>query len=172
MTHRLHVLRLPLVLLLVAAAPTLAFASGGGSDRVQFFQNINVGPDEHVGDVVCLVCSIHNAGTSGDNVAILGNVQIDGTVNGDVVAVGGGINLTEDAHVSGDTVGIGRGIQRHPNAVVKGEIVSQSGPIIFLGLVFGLFVVPLLPIVLIVALIVWLVRRNSQPRQAQVAYRR
>lgn len=159
-----------LALALMVAAPTRSFASG--SDRVQFFQNIEIGSDEKVGDVVCLVCSIQIAGSAGDTVAILGSIVVDGKVHGDVVAVGGGIRLNEDAIISGDTVAIGKGLQRHPNASVKGEIVSQSGPLVFLGLIFGLVVVPLLPIVLIVALIVWLLRRNSYPRPAPVAYRR
>ena len=161
-----------IVLLLIVVAPTLSFADGG-SDRVQFFQSINVGPDEKAGDVVCIGCSIHVAGTSGDTVAILGSVVVDGTANGDVVAVGGGVVLNEDARVSGDTVAIGSGLHRHPNATVKGESVSQSGPLVFLGLVLGLFVVPLLPVILIIVLIVWLLRRNnySKPPQ-QVAYRR
>src|SRR5215469_10269215 len=146
-----------IALFLVVAAPTMSFASGG--ERVQFFQSMNIGPDENVGEVVCIGCSIHMAGTSADMVAILGSIVIDGTANGDVVAVGGGVVLNEDAKVTGDTVAIGNGLQRHPNAIVKGEVVSQSGPIVFLGLVLGLFVVPLLPIILFVALIVWLVRR-------------
>ena len=159
------------LLVLIMVAPTLASASGTG-DRVQFFQSINVSSDEEVGDVVCMFCSIHMAGTSGDTVAILGNIVVDGTVKGDVVAVGGGVKLDEDASVSGDAVAVGRGLYRHPNATIKGETVSQSGPIVFLGLVLGLVVVPLLAVILIVALIVWLVRRNRYTPPAQVAYRR
>jgi hypothetical protein len=159
------------LLVLIMVAPTLAFASGTG-DRVQFFQSINVSSDEEVGEVVCMFCSIHMAGTSGDTVAILGNIVVDGTIKGDVVAVGGGVKLDEDASVSGDAVAVGRGLYRHPNATIKGETVSQSGPIVFLGLVLGLVVVPLLPVILIVALIVWLVRRNRYTPPAQVAYRR
>ncbi len=159
-----------LILGVLMIAPAMAFASGG--DRVQFFQSINVSADEQVGDVVCLVCSIHMSGTSGDTVAILGNIVIDGTVKGDAVSVGGGIKLGEDASVAGDAVAVGRGLYRHPNATVKGETVSQSGPIVFLGLIFGLVVVPLLPFILIIALIVWLVRRNRYTPPAQVAYRR
>ena len=159
------------LLVLTVVAPTQVFAKGGG-DRVQFFQSINVGSDEQVGDVVCLFCSIRMAGTSGDTVAILGDVVVDGTVTGDVVSVGGGVKLGEDSSVAGDAVAIGRGLYRHPNAVVKGETVSQSGPIVFLGLVIGLVVVPLLPIILIVALIVWLVRRPRYTPPTQVAYRR
>src|SRR5271157_198710 len=159
------------VLALLMVAPAMAFASGSG-DRVQFFQSINVSSDEEVGDVVCMFCSIHMAGTSGDTVAILGNIVVDGTVKGDVVAVGGGVKLGEDASVGGDAVAIGRGLYRHPNAVVKGQTVSQTGPLVAIGLFFGLVVVPLLPIILIVALIVWLVRRPRYAPPAQAAYRR
>ena len=159
------------LLVLTVVASSQVFAQGGG-DRVQFFQSINVSSDETAGDVVCIVCSIQMAGTSGDTVAILGNVVVDGTVKGDVVAVGGGVKLGEDASVGGDAVAIGRGLYRHPNAVVKGQTVSQSGPLVAIGLFFGLVVIPLLPIILIVALIVWLVRRPRYVPPAQAAYRR
>jgi len=161
------------VLMSVVLAPTCMLAKDGHGDRVQFFQSINIGPDEHVGDVVCLVCSIHMAGTtSGDTVAILGSIAVEGTVSGDVVAVGGAIKLGEDASVSGDTVGLGGGVSRHPNAVVKGDVVSESGPAVFLGLFLGLFVIPLLPIVLIIWLVVWLVRRDRRVAAAPATYRR
>jgi hypothetical protein len=153
---------------LVAVVPSALSASDGG-DRVQFFQSIDIGADDQVGDAVCIFCSIRMAGTtSGDVVAIFGNVIVDGTVNGDVVAVGGGVKLGEDANISGDAVALGRGLYRHPNASVKGEVVSQSGTIIFLGLMLA----PLLPIILVVALIVWLLRRNRYTPPAQVVYRR
>jgi hypothetical protein len=168
MDLRRHVILLSLLTATVVA-PTLLFAgNGGGSDRVQLFQSINIGPDESVGDVVCIGCSIHMAGTSGDTVAILGSIVVEGTVKGDVVAVGGGVTLNEDASVSGDTVALGSGLHRHPNAAVKGEVVSQVGPLIFLGLIIG----PFLPIIVIVLLIVWLVRRDRPITPAPVAYRR
>jgi hypothetical protein len=158
------------LLILAAVAPTQVFARNG--DRVQFFQNITIGQDEQVDSVVCMFCSIHVAGNSGDTVAILGDIFIDGSVTGDVVAVGGGIKLGEDASVAGDAVALGRGLYRDPSAVVKGDQVSQSGPIVYFGLFLGLFVIPLLPVILIVALIVWLVRRDRYAPPAQVAYRR
>lgn len=154
-------------LALIAVAPSMLSANDGG-DRVQFFQSITIDAEDHVGNVVCMFCSVRMAGTSDDVVAIFGNVIADGTVNGDVVAVGGGIKLGEDTNISGDAVAIGRGLYRHPNAVVKGEVVSQAGPVILLGLI----VVPLLPIILVVALVVWLLRRNRYPAQSQVACRR
>ena len=159
------------VLATFAVLPTMLMAKDGG-ERVHFFQNINVNSDENVGDVVCIGCSIHMSGTSGDTVAILGSIIVDGTINGDAVAVGGGIKLGEDAQVMGDTVGLGGGIARHPNAMVKGEVVSEAGPLVFLGLFIGGVVIPLLPIILIIWLIVWLVRRDRPAPPAPVAYRR
>ncbi len=158
-------------LVLFAMVPTLLMAKGNGEDRVHFFQSITVDADETVGDIVCIGCSIRMSGTSGDTVAILGSILVDGTVKGDAVAVGGGIKLGEDAQVMGDTVGLGGGIARHPNAVVKGQTVSEAGPLIFIGLFLGGVVLPLLPIILIIWLIVWLVRRDRPAPSAPVAYR-
>jgi hypothetical protein len=166
MTIRTSVI-LMCLLVLIMVAPTLAFANDGG-DRVQFFQSINVGPDDHVGDLVCMFCSIRMEGSCGDAVAILGSIVVDGTASGDVVSVGGGVKLGEDANVGGDAVAVGKGLYRHPDAVVKGEVVSESGPAIFLGLI----IIPLLPVILVVALVVWLLRRNRYVPPAQVAYRR
>jgi len=152
----------PLCLLLcVVGAPSLMLAKGGETDRVHFLQSIDVGPDEEVGDVVCILCSIRMRGTSsGDAVAVLGSVWVTGSVEGDAVAVGGSVRLAEDATVGGDAVGVGGGVSRHPNASVKGNVVSESGPGILLGIIFGAVVVPLLPILLVIWVIVWLVRRD------------
>ncbi len=156
-----------LALALIMVAPRVAFANDGG-DRVQFFQNIDVAADDRAGSVVCMFCSIRMAGSCGDAVAIFGNIVVDGTASGDVVSVGGGIKLGEDASVGGDAVAIGQGLFRHPNAVIKGQTVSQSGAIIFLGLI----IIPLLPVIIVVALVVWLLRRNRYTPSQQVVYRR
>src|SRR5215471_5014642 len=135
-----------LVFLSIIAAPTLLLAKGGQGDRVHLFKSLNVGPDEEIGDAVCIVCSVRIAGTaSGDVVAVLGSVSVEGNVDGDVVAVGGAVRLAEDATVQGDTVGVGGGVSRHPTASVKGQVVSESGPGILVGLFVGAVVVPLLP---------------------------
>jgi hypothetical protein len=161
---------LTLLLALAALAPAQMFAHNG--DRVQFFQSFTVGPDEEIDSAVCIFCSIHVEGRSGDTVAILGDLVIDGNVTGDAVSVGGGIKMSEDSHIAGDAVAIGKGLYRPPSATVKGEQVSQSGPIVYFGLWFGLLIVPLLPIILVVSLIVWLVRRDRYAPRTQVAYRR
>ena len=156
MSHRARWLLLAM-LFVIAATPVLQASSNG--DRVQVGRSIVVEENEEVGDVVCIGCSIRMMGTCGDVVAIGGRVMIDGTVKGDVVTVGGGAHLGENADISGDVVTVGGGLWRHSNAAVKGDISTHSGPLIFLGL----FLVPLIPVVLIVALVVWLVKPN-QPR--------
>jgi len=166
MTVRAFAILTSLVALMMLV-PAVLLANDGG-DRVQFFQSITVDPDDHVGDVVCIFCSVRMAGSCGDAVAVFGNLVIDGSVSGDAVSVGGGIKLGEDARVSGDTVAIGQGVYRHPNAIAKGQVVSEAGPAILLGLV----VIPLLPVIVVVALVVWLVRRNRYVPPSQVAYRR
>jgi hypothetical protein len=154
------------VFLIFSAAVPLASAKSK-QDRVQFGSSINVQEGEEVGDLVCIGCSIRMAGTCGDVVAIGGSAFIGGQVRGDVVAIGGGAKLTDSAQVSGDLVTIGGGLSRDPGSDVRGEIVSQGG-----GYVFPLLiVVPLIPVILIVALIWWLITRsNRRPVPAQQPY--
>jgi hypothetical protein len=157
MLSRTHCLIL-LALLFVVAAPS-ALLANDKNDRVQIGHSIVVEEGEEAGDLVCIGCSIRMMGTCGDIVAVGGSISIEGTVKGDAVTVGGGMHLGENASVDGDVVTVGGGFSRHPNAVVKGDVTSRSGPAIFLGLLL----VPLLPVVLIVALIIWLVKPN-RPR--------
>ncbi len=141
--------------LFAVTAPALYARSG---DQVHFGQSITVGEDETTGSLVCIGCSIRMAGSSEDLVAIGGSITVEGRVQGDAVAIGGAIRLGENASVNGDVVTIGGRLWRDPNAVVKGDISSQSGALVFVAL----FLVPLIPVILIVALIVWLVSRNRQ----------
>ena len=147
--------------LLLMVAPQRLHARDG--DQVHIGQSITVGQDENVGSLVCVGCSIRMEGTSGDVVVLGGSVLLEGTAKGDVVAIGGGVVLGENASVSGDVVSIGGRLSRHPNAVVKGDVVEQSGAVILVGV----FLVPLLPVILIIALIVWLVKRRGRPTPAQ-----
>lgn len=156
-----HWLLLSVVLFLVARPPALH--AGGKGDRVQVGHSIVVEEGEEAGDIVCIGCSIHMMGTCGDVVAVGGSIIIEGTVKGDAVTVGGGMHLGENASIAGDVVTVGGGLSRHPGAVVKGDVSSQSGALVFLGL----FLVPLIPLVLIVALIVWLVKPNHPRAQVR-----
>jgi UDP-3-O-[3-hydroxymyristoyl] glucosamine N-acyltransferase len=158
MSHRS--LRMLLAMLFAVVVPSSVYARANG-DRVQVGRSIVVEEDEEVGNVVCIGCSVHMMGTCGDVVTIGGSSVIEGTVKGDAVAVGGGVHVGENASISGDVVTVGGRLSRHPRATIKGEVTTQSGPIVFLAL----FLVPLIPVVLIVALIVWLVK-PTRPRAA------
>ena len=92
--------------------------------------------------------------------------MVDGTVKGSVVALGGGVRLGDNASVSEDLVTLGGHLSRHPSAVVKGDVSVQSGALILVAM----FLVPLLPLILIVALVVWLIRRNHRPMPAPAAW--
>jgi hypothetical protein len=152
MFRRIAWLSLSALLFTLLAAPALCASDG---DRVQIGQSITIAEDETAGSVVCIGCSIHMEGTCADVVAIGGSIVIDGQAKGDAVAIGGGIQLGENASVAGDLVSIGGRLWRHPNATVKGTI-TQSGTAALVGLMLG----SLLPVILIVALIVWLLSRN------------
>lgn len=148
-------------LFLALASPTLYARAG---DQVHFAQSISVGEDETVGSLVCIGCSIRVDGTCEDVVAIGGSIMVDGTVQGDAVAIGGGMRLGENASIAGDVVTVGGRLWRHPNAVIKGGVSSHSGALVLVGI----FLVPLIPVILIVALIVWLVSRNRRTVPAPV----
>lgn len=159
MTNRVGFILFAIFLLVADALPASA-RSGSKQDRVQFGSSISINEGEEVGDLVCIGCSVRVVGSCGDAVAIGGSVLVEGQVRGDVVAVGGGVRLNEAAEVSGDVVTVGGGLSRDPGSVVKGEIVSQGG-----GYVMPLLIiVPLIPVVLIVALIWWLISRSNRPR--------
>ncbi len=144
------------VLSFVLLATSSLLARDG--DRVQFGQSIVVEEGESAGDLVCIGCSIQMDGTCGDVVAIGGSITVNGSVNGDVAAIGGAIHLDENATISGDVATVGGRLLRHPDAVIRGSVSTQSGALVLLALFF----LPLIPVVLVVALIIWLVSRNRQ----------
>ena len=162
MMHRAQWLLLAALLCVVVTPRTLHARDG---DQVHFGQSITLGEDENAGSLVCIGCSIRMQGTSQDVVAIGGSIMVDGAVKGSVVAIGGGILLGDNASVSEDVVAVGGHVSRHSNAVVKGDVSEQSGAFVFAGI----FLIPLIPLILIVALIVWLVSRNRRPAPGRVA---
>ncbi len=119
MLHRAQWLLLAALLFVVATPRTLHARDG---DQVHVGRSITVSDDENAGSLVCVGCSIRMEGTCEDVVAVGGSIMVDGTVKGDVVAVGGGVLLGDNASVSGDVVTVGGHLSRHPNAVVKGDV--------------------------------------------------
>jgi len=113
-----------------------------GNDMVHVGKAIDVGPNEALGDAVCIGCSIHIAGRgNGDLVAVGGNVQVDGSVQGDAVVVGGNLRLGPGAVIHGDASVVGGKILRDPTARIEGEVSSPS----VLGNASGLALILLVP---------------------------
>lgn len=144
----------------------LAFASTAAAreshDRTQVGGNIIVGAGEEVGDATCFGCSIRVRGhVSSDATAFGGSVIIEdqGEVDGDVTAFAGGIRLGDRGSVKGDVTVFGGRIQRDPTATIGGDVTTMGGPgwiVLILGAPFVFFAV-------LVALIVWIVRRLLRP---------
>jgi hypothetical protein len=164
MLHRAQWLLLA-ALLFGLVTPRSLYARDG--DHVHIGRSITVDEGEDGGNLVCIGCSIRVEGNCEDVVAVGGSVMVDGAVKGDVVAVGGGVLLGDNASVSGDVVTVGGRLSRHPNAVVKGTVSEQSGGFLLLGV----FLIPLIPLILLAALIVWLASRNRRPAPARVGNR-
>lgn len=147
--------------LLVLATPQALHAREG--DQVHFGRGISVAEDEDAGSLVCIGCSIRIEGSCQDVVAIGGSVMVEGAVKGDVAIIGGSVLLGDNASVSGDVAAVGGRVSRHPTATVKGDINEESGTLLLLGV----FLIPLIPLILVIALVVWLVRRNRDTTPAR-----
>ncbi len=89
--------------------------------------------------------------------------MVEGAVKGDVAVIGGSVLLGDNASVSGDVAAVGGRVSRHPTATVKGDINEESGTLLLLGV----FLIPLIPLILVIALVVWLVRRNRDTTPAR-----
>lgn len=112
------------------------------ADRVMVADNIYVGPDESIDDVVCIACSIHVEGKVRDAVAIAGSVLLEGEASGDVVVLAGGLKVPGSVGgdavviaggfelfgaVVGDVVAVMGGVRLHPGAAVDGDVVAVMG---------------------------------------------
>lgn len=80
-------------------------------DRIQIFGDIHVNEGERV---------------SGQAVAVMGSVRIDGEVDDQVVAVMGSVRLGPKAVVRGDVVSVGGRVYRDPGAEVRGSVTQVA----------------------------------------------
>jgi len=55
-----------------------------------------------------------------------GTLTIGGSVAGDIIAIGGAVNIGDSALIDGDITAIGATINRSPLAVIKGKITEQA----------------------------------------------
>lgn len=61
---------------------------------------------------------------AGDVVAVGGSIEVLGRVSGDVVSVGGSIKLHEGAVVNGEAVAVGGVVEQEEGSEIRGEVVS------------------------------------------------
>ena len=149
-------------ILTVLLAPSAGYAAHTAPDRVQFTRDIRIGPNDRVGDVTCIACSVHVRGqVSGDVTAIAGSVFIEegASIAGDVTAVGGSARAESGTQVGGDLTTIGGNLLRDPQATIAGDVTTIGGG----GWVFLIFLLPFLVLGGIIALIIWLVQRSRHP---------
>jgi uncharacterized RDD family membrane protein YckC/cytoskeletal protein CcmA (bactofilin family) len=102
--------------------------AGHDNDRVTIAADNTVAANETVtGDAVAVMGDLKVDGNvTGDAVAVCGDNTINGPVDGDVVAVLGDLKLGPKARVGGDAVCVSGTVERDPRAVVEGKIVNPS----------------------------------------------
>jgi hypothetical protein len=155
-------LRLASVFLLVCfGLPSAAWADGP-HERTQFGHDINIGPNEESGELTCFGCSVRVRGrVSSDVTVFAGSVVVEdqGQIGGDTAVFGGGVRLDKNVKLGGDVTVFGGKIRRDPTASVGGDVTNFAGSI-WIFLVFGL---PCVVLGMLVALVVWVVRRLLRP---------
>ena len=148
-------------LLFWIAFSTAAFAKDNPS-YTQLGRNINVGPNDQVGDLTCFGCSIHIRGdVTGDVTTFGGSVTLEdqAQVAGDVSIFGGDARLDRGVKVSGDVSVFGGQIHRDPQAAIAGDVTSFGGH----GWLLPILATPIVLLALLVALVVWIVQRARRP---------
>ena len=159
--------RLSILALAVAAASTALAKSTG--EIVQFGHDVRISQDQQANDVTCIGCSIYVRGqVGGDITAIGGNIvlQGNGMVAGDLTTVLGDLRMDEGSQIAGEVSVIGGRMVRPQSARIAGNVtVMQGRTWIYLTLIS-----PFLILAGIIALIVWLLRRNkAAPALARAA---
>ena len=153
-----RVLSLAFAALLIS---TQAFAKGG-SDYTQFGRDIRIAEDQKASEITCFACSVYVRGqVSGDITAFGGSVVLDpgAMVAGEVTTFAGDVRADDNTKIAGDVSVLGGRLRRQPTTMIAGEVtVFQSRALVYL-----MVLSPFLVFAGIIALIIWLVRRNRRP---------
>jgi hypothetical protein len=129
-----RVLTLFAVLLLLLLPAGTAHAQGPNPDggRVIFGNDFTLASgDTYSGDLVVFGGNVtieDEAELQGNLVIFGGTASSNGGIQGDVVIIGGQVNLDENAVVSGDVVTIGGQLDRAEGAEIGGEVVNNVPP--------------------------------------------
>jgi hypothetical protein len=108
-----------------AAAATPALAN---QDAVQFGSNIHVAPDASVHDAVCFFCNVDVEGTvTGDIVVFFGSVHVSGAAQHDVVNFFGEIRVDDNVSIGHDMVSMFGAVRLGENVSVGKDLVAMFG---------------------------------------------
>ncbi len=124
--------KLLLLTLLIAAIliPQAAQASGLMDDKVVFGGNYTLSEGETLnGDLVVFGgnATIERGSTvNGDVVIMGGSADIDGTINGTLVSMGGYLKIKANAQINGELTALGSSIERSEEAQINGNIVTSE----------------------------------------------
>jgi len=160
MAHRLYSVFSACVLIGLTLS-TSAFAASK-AEHTSIGHSISIGPNEEVGEVTCIGCSIFIRGhVGGDATAVGGSISIEdqGQVDGDVTSVAGNVRLDKEVKVAGDVTVVGGEIRRNPEAAIRGDVTAMGGR----GWIVPLLLAPFVILGLLVALVIWLVQRLHRP---------
>jgi len=149
-------------LLFIFLTPVTMLAAKSDADRFQINRDIQIQPDDKVGDVTCINCSVYVRGrVSGDVTTVNGNVVAEqgATIAGDVTAVRGNARIENGSQVGGDLISVAGAVRRDPQATIGGDVTSLAGG----GWFFLIFLLPFAVLGGIIALIVWLIQRSRHP---------
>jgi hypothetical protein len=124
--YKYLVLLVTLVLLLI---PGTAFARELQDDRVVAGGTFTLESGELLdGSLIIFggTAATEQSSLVGGDVVVLGGiVTIDGTVEGNVVGVGGVVNLKENAIVEGDLTAVAATLNRDPGAQINGQVITE-----------------------------------------------
>ena len=150
-----------LVVLAAMLISSQAFAKGG-SDYTQFGHDIRIAQDQKATEITCFACSVYVRGqVSGDITTFGGNVVLDqgAMVAGEITSFWGDVRADDDTKIAGDVSVFGGRLRRQPTTMIAGEVtIFQSRALVYLILLS-----PFIVLAGIIALIIWLVRRNRRP---------
>lgn len=125
---------LPVVLLVALAIPTVAFAAGERAPELDgrlVLGGTYTLPSGQVltGDLVIVggAATLETASKVTGNVVLVGGfLNADGTIQGDIFALGGIATLGSEAVVRGDLVTMGAVVNRSDGAVVQGQVTEEA----------------------------------------------
>jgi hypothetical protein len=97
-------------------------------DVVHFGSSIDVGANEDIHDAVCFFCSVNVQGTvNGNIVSFFGTVRIAGHAKHDVVDFFGDVKMAEDSSIGHDLVNFFGSVSLGENATVDRDAVVIFG---------------------------------------------